>query len=420
MGQNAVVEQAGARAGAGAAPSSRERVMRLAWVTLVVLVLALFAVRLVADGPYGKDFTSFLTGGRMLLAGQAGDLYDLAAQAKAQRPIAGPYVYEGGVLPFIYPPYVAALFVPFALIPPDVAYYLWTTLQGVLLLVFVAWAMRSFGEWRLDAPRALPFALLAFQPVVETLLQGQTSIISLLLRWWALVAWHNERWAMLGVAVGLSAFKPQLAVLLVVALLPERRWRALGYATLTQAVLWAGPLLLAGPGVATAYADLLRITATSVNTLGLFPHAMPNLRGLLTIAGLPTEAVTWLSTAAWLLSMAGAYWVWRGGGSLAVKFGLVTVLSVLFATHLNVHDATVLLAAAVCLLLAAPDSIAAAQRLDRLFVPFLLVFLAMYTLVLGPFRSFVPVILAVWLLGVVLLWMLWLSGRRVAADAALT
>jgi hypothetical protein len=377
-----------------------------------VLALALFAVRVMADGPFGKDFTIFLTGAHVIAEGHAGSLYDLAVQGEVQAGIGGGVVYPGGVLPFNYPPYVGSLFLPLTLVPPEVAFYVWLGVQIVLIVAWAAWVVRSFPRWGFGAPFTVPHALLAFQPIVETLLMGQMSLVLAVLWWWALVAWRNERWGQVGVAMALAAFKPQMAALLVVALLMDRRWRSLGYAALTQAALWLGAVLAAGPGIVMGYIDMLRTSATAVNTLGFVPSFMPNLRGLLTVFGLSPEDTMWPSMAGWVVSLTLVGLLWRTARPLEVKFGLTAVLAVLFSPHLYTHDVSLLAVAVVCALLAARETGAAARRLDLLLVPYVLVFAAMYLLVLQVSRSYVPVIFAVWALGVMLRWLLWQGGRR--------
>jgi hypothetical protein len=391
--------------------------MRLAWGALVVLVVALFAVRVIADGPFGKDFTIFLTGAHLIAGGQTGQLYDLGVQAQLQSGIGGGVVYSGGVLPFNYPPYVAALFLPLTLVSPEVAYYVWLGVQIVLLVAWIVWVVRSCAAWGLAAPFTAPHAVLAFQPIIETLLMGQMSLVLLVLWWWALISWKNERWGELGVAVALAAFKPQMVALLVVALLVDRRWRALAVAGLIQAALWLAALLIAGPGIVAGYLGILSTSASAVNTLGFVPSFMPNLRGLLTVVGVSPEATMWPSMLGWVASLVVTALIWCTGQLLSVKFGTTVVLAVLFSPHLYTHDVSLMAVAVVCALLVALSTVEAERRLNLLFVPYLLVLVPMYLLVFQVARSFAPMILGVWLLGVVLLWMLWRGGRRVAVVA---
>ncbi|MGA7733246.1 MAG: glycosyltransferase family 87 protein, partial [Chloroflexia bacterium] len=357
---------------------------RVGWLVLFALGFTLYILRQATDGPFGKDFTIFLTGAHIVAGGGAFGLYDLGVQAAVQPALAGGYTFPGGVLPFNYPAYVAFFFLPLAYLPPDAAYYVWLGAQWLLFVGLIAWVTRSFREWGFEggAPGVLPFALLSFQPALEALLMGQMSLVTVALWWWTLLSWRSERWNHLGVAVALSAFKPQMAALLVVALLAQKRWRALGVALATQCALWLGAVLIGGPQVFLGYLDVLRISASTVGTLGFYPAAMPNVRGLLTLLGLPDGIVTIIALLGWLLSLAATFLLWRRGLSLAAKFGLSAVLAVLFSPHLYMHDASLLLLATVCALLSAPSAEAATQRLNRLLLPFALLTISIYAVVL--------------------------------------
>jgi hypothetical protein len=358
---------------------------RVGWLALFALGLTLYILRQATDGPFGKDFTIFLTGAHIVASGGAPGLYDLGVQGAVQPALAGGYAFPGSVLPFNYPAYVAFFFLPLAFLPPDAAYYIWLGVQWLLFVGLIAWVAHGFRAWSFEggAPGVLPFALLSFQPALEALLMGQMSLVTVALWWWTLLSWRSERWNHLGVAVALSAFKPQMAALLVVALLAQKRWRALGVALATQCALWLGAVLLAGPQLFLGYLDLLRISASTVGTLGFYPAAMPNVRGLLTILGLPDGIVTVVALLGWLLSLAVTYLLWRRSSlPLAAKFGLTAVLAVLFSPHLYMHDASLLLLAAICALLSAPTAEAATQRLNRLLLPFALLTISIYAVVL--------------------------------------
>jgi hypothetical protein len=176
--------------------------------------------------------------------------------------------------------------------------------------------------------------------------------------------------------------------------------------------LWVGAVLLAGPGIVAGYIDILRTSATAVNTLGFSPTFMPNLRGLLAVMGVSPEATMWPSLAGWVVGLALTLLTWRTSRSLAEKFGVTAVLAVLLSPHLYTHDVSLLAVGVVCALLVVPGTVAAERRLNVLFVPYVLVFVPIYLLVFQLFTSYTPMILAVWVLGVVLLWMLWWGGRR--------
>jgi hypothetical protein len=243
------------------------------------------------------------------------------------------------------------------------------------------------------------------------MMMGQISIVLLALWWWVLVSWKNERWVQLGLALGLAAFKPQLVAFLVVALLVDRRWRSAAYMVLTQAVLWLGAAVVAGPGIIAEYIDMLRTSATVVNVMGFVPAAMPSLRGLLTVVGVSAEATIWPTVVAWIAGLALTALLWRAKRPLEAKFGTTVVLAVLLSPHLHVHDASLLVVAILSALLLAQDTLRAERRLNMMFVPFVLMFVSMYLLVFQLFGTLAPMILSVWLLSIMLLWML-LSQER--------
>jgi hypothetical protein len=388
-----------------AATQNSERLLRFAWLLLLVLTISLYLLRQIADGPFGKDFTIFLTGAHLLLDGHAPDLYSIAAQTAMQHTLTGPVTYPGGVLPFNYPPYVAALFVPVALFPANVAFYIWLTVQWIVLGGWAVWVMRSFRSWGEDAPSLLIFAIFSFAPIIEALLMGQMSIVSVVLWWWAFVGWRAGKDLQLGTAVALAAFKPQMVLLLVVALFAQKKWRALAVASVMQALLWIAAILLGGFGIFTSYIDMLRLSASTVGTLGFYPGAMPNLRGLLTIMGISTDISLWVALIAWLLSLAATYLIWsRPTWGFAERFGLTAMLAVLFSPHLYTHDAALLILAVICSQLS--EGGRPKRTLAQVYPFFALLFLSVYALVLGVWRSYIPTIISMWLLGIVLAYLL--------------
>ena len=406
---------------AGRAIPGEQRLARLArigWILLFMAAVGLYLLRQIYDGPYGKDFTIFLTGAHIVGAGQLGNLYDLATQSAFQNPLLGGYTFPGGLLPFNYPPYVAFFFAPLSYLSAPVAYYVWLGVQLVLLVTWAAWVVRTLREWGSDGDvtKLVVFALLGFQPVLEALLMGQMSFVTVLLWWWALVSWKHERWAQLGVAVALAAFKPQMAVLLVIALVARKRWKSVAYLVGAEFVLWAVALLLGGTQVLTGYLDMLRVSASTVGTLGFYPASMENLRGVLTIVGLPESLTTVLAFAGWIASMAVTFAIWRLKWPLLAQFGLTAVLAVFFSPHLYIHDASLLVVGALCAVASASSGAGALQRLNRLLLPFALVWASLYVLVLGLVPSYVPLILSVLLLCCVLSVLL-LPRRRPTLEA---
>jgi hypothetical protein len=390
------------------------RVSRGGWYLLLVLTLSLYLLRQVYDGPYGKDFTIFLTGARVITSGQGANLYDLDVQAKTQLLVVGPEAFKGGLLPFNYPPYVAALILPLTLVPPGAAYYIWVAVQWLVLVALALSISAHFRREALITPRPVLFMLFSFAPLIEALLMGQMSVILLALWWWIFLAWRNGRWGTLGVGLALAAFKPQMAILLIAGLAAQKRWRALIYAGAVQAALWAVALLLLGPGVLGGYLRMLQVSAQTTGTLGFYPAAMPNLRGLLTTLGVPSGLSLQLALLCWLLSVGACALVWRLPWSVPTRFGVTVILAVLLSPHLYIHDATLLALAPICARLAYSER---GLELDMkwVFIPCAALFLGMYSVVLQLAGGYWAVILAVWFFGLVMLAFLLRIGSKEAA-----
>jgi hypothetical protein len=201
---------------------------RLGWSAgVVVLVLAFLAALVVASAlPAGYDFRAYWLAGRHLLSGAT--LYPDSAT------ILG--------LPdeFRYLPLIALLFVPFALVPYEVALPLWIGLQlAVAFAVGVALIRPLPRSWRPWAATGYVF----FLGLVLEVTLGNVNLISLGL---ALAAWRLRDRAIpagffLAAAVGLK-FLPLTLLLFYVA---SGRWRpVLAGAVIGTAALVVGALVL--------------------------------------------------------------------------------------------------------------------------------------------------------------------------------
>lgn len=381
-----------------------DRLLRVGWVSLTALSASLYLIRQIVDSPYGKDFSIFITGASILTHGQGARLYDLAVQASVQKSLVGGVVFPGGVLPFNYPPYVALLFVPLSLLPAALAIYVWVAVLWALLVGLVIWVRAAFMRWFHGAPSSLTLMFFSFAPIFESLLMGQMSLVLLAMWWWAFISWKEERWTQLGVALALSAFKPQIAIFLVVALVAQRRWRALGWALLAQVGLWVVALPFTGLGVIEGYIGILRLSASNIGALGFYPQAMPNLRGLLAAVGLPPDVTLQASLLGWLVGIAIALVLWRPSlrWPLSMRFGITVMLAVLLSPHLYIHDASLLMMAVVCVQLAYLERDLALNN-GWLLASFGFTLASVYVLVLQILPTYSLLITSIWLVGAVLI-----------------
>lgn len=207
------------------------------------LALAIVALAATAHGamdafgrPLGVDFSGIWVAGREVLAGAPTRPFDHPAHAAAQ---AAAFGAVDGFLPWPYPPYFLAVAAALATLPYLAALALW---QGGTLALYagsVGLAVRDAGLRRRD----VMLAALAFPAVAVNALHGQNGFLTAaLLGAGALLV--PRRPLVAGVLLGLTAYKPQFALLWPLALLAGRHWRAAAAAVatvlaMTAATLWA-------------------------------------------------------------------------------------------------------------------------------------------------------------------------------------
>lgn len=201
------------------------------------------------------DYLAHWTGGRLLLDGRTGVLYDSGIQHQLQLPVSGG---APEVSWFVGPPIAALLFAPFAALPYLASVIAWS-LVSVSLLVASMLLMRPMLP-RLGGSlyAVVVLAVAATQPVLEAVGVGQDSALSLFL--WAsglrLFRAGRDGWA--GAVLALGMVKPQLFVLVPLVLLTQRRWRGLAGWSASASALLGLSLVVLGPSVLRDWVTMLR------------------------------------------------------------------------------------------------------------------------------------------------------------------
>jgi alpha-1,2-mannosyltransferase len=195
-----------------------------------LLVLAASIPWLMPTMWVGRDFGAFWTAAELARHGHAADAYG-DPERSALVALFGSGVYP----PFFYPPTALLFWLPFAFLPFAAAVALWTAVTGSAY----AMAIRT-----LLGGRSVVTAL-AYPGVLVCALYGQNSFLSAALLSGAALTLDRYP-ALAGILIGLLAYKPQLALLAPLALAMAGRWRTLGAAAFTVAVLLGGSVLAFG------------------------------------------------------------------------------------------------------------------------------------------------------------------------------
>ncbi len=314
--------------------------------------------------PWGGpgDFVTFYTGASLLRSAHPQQLYDLTAQAILQVSLLRPYgwVLPNGLLPFVHPPFFAALVIPFTYLPMHIAFLIWNLVSFLLLLASIKLLLNHQGQRSLRNSLVVLMVVLAFFPIFQTLQEGQGSFLVLFgfTLAYLLIKRGSEGWA--GFALALGLIKPQLVVVIALVLLFKRRWRALsalcGSSVLLTVVSW----LLVGTQGIKGYFVLGRSVMAWNGNYGFSPTHMFNLRGTVyRLAGLwqslgGPELPTWvLLLLTGVLSAAVLVVLlhfWKGtwapqSVNFDLQFVMTLVAALLLAPYLHGHDLSLLVLA---------------------------------------------------------------------------
>jgi hypothetical protein len=201
--------------------------------------------------------------------------------------------------------------------------------------------LHSCATWKIVA-----FSL-AFYPVFACVLQGQDSILQLLL---CTLGWNalkrNERFRA-GSWFALAAFKFQFMIPLVVFLAIWKRMRvAAGFIAVALALSLVSLALVGGGALLRYPGDAVRIVE-SPHLGGVPLSLLPNLHGLLAGGPRPFSGVPGVALALAVSLIVFLFSAVRGrstgeGGNLELQFSLAILVSVLIGWQTNSHDLSLL------------------------------------------------------------------------------
>jgi len=319
------------------------------WLPAAILVVATalalrnlvgvlhFALNRALEG----DFAVYYIFARVGIDHGWGTLYDYAAMRQEWLALGSAFLY-----PPLYPPTLAWFVAPFAALPFPIGYALWNVLLVVSLLV--TWCLTVPPSSRLVRLGHLAFAV-ALPSVALGLLLGQVVIVvaaAVSISWWML---RRNRPLAAGLVLSLIALKPQLALMVPVALLVAGQRRVfLGWAA-GSLIMLSAALATIGFGGLQMYAMLLAGSAHYRAAMMVYPQlTLPGFLG----GGLAAALAQALVIAVTLML------VWRRRQSgLEFPFAAGLCASLLIASFLHPQDVAVLLPAGWLWLRTAPRGV---------------------------------------------------------------
>jgi hypothetical protein len=186
--------------------------------------------------PLGRDFANVWSAPQVAAQSGVPALFDLDLYQRGVARLFGPSISP---LMWSYPPNMLLLIWPFGHMPYWVAFAVWT-LIGFAVYAAVVLARVVPCQFR----AAFGFLLIAPATVVNVIV-GQNGFFTAALMLGGVSLMEKRPW-LAGMFFGLISVKPQLGLLIPIALLSVGAWRTIGGAALTVVVLLAASLVLWG------------------------------------------------------------------------------------------------------------------------------------------------------------------------------
>ena len=322
--------------------------------------------------PYGGDFLQEWTGAYAVRNSDAEHLFDADYLQSIQ--------HNENLLGFswpsdrnyamVYPPFYYAMLSPLALVPYKSAAWILSSLM-IACLVISQWLLaRTLRQKQAPKPQLPPntakrspaprlatetvvalifLAACFFVPVVRSFTLGQKGPFCLLLMVATFVLLKTNRPLLAGLSFGLMAFKPQFAIVILVAMLLKRQWRFLSGVALTFSALAAISWSLGWSSV-ISYLEFCTGVGDFVESGGYPAHQSHCLYGFLTLINGGTSAM-WVKLA-WLGGALGIAQILQQtlAGKLdttAKKFELqftsLVIATLLISPHLFTYDLAMML-----------------------------------------------------------------------------
>ncbi|MEM9044349.1 MAG: glycosyltransferase family 87 protein [Pseudomonadota bacterium] len=204
-----------------------------------------------------------------------------------------------GWLPFAYPPAFLVFLAPFGFAPFVLAWPLFSAGSAILLLF-------SLRPW-CGASRAIWISA-AFAPAIfPALVLGQTTLLWIAILLFALSALRHGNGIAAGILIGLLTFKPQLGLMLPIALIAAGAWRTVLWASITALLMLVLPLFWLGfdyiPTLINSVHAHFGMVARPEDT----PHRMMSISAFLLGIGIQIEMTTGLQ---WISTLGVALIVW--------------------------------------------------------------------------------------------------------------
>lgn len=253
------------------------------------------------------DFSQFYQAGQLALSAQANQVYNPQVQQWWANGLTFPFISEkifyNQSVPFLY-----VICLPFGLLAYNHAYMAWCIVWEAASLVSLWWLLKRYSALSGSARLLFLSGVIASIPAYLCIWHGQTTF--LLLTCFALfTGLLLSGRSGSGIFLALSTFKPQYSLLFGSALLGLKAYRVIIVAAVVELLLMAVAGLFIGFDNIAGYPRVLIHAEGSEHFIGVNPHYMVSVRGLLSLL-LPHKTAMTATVA--MLALALLPWLYIG------------------------------------------------------------------------------------------------------------
>ena len=298
----------------------------------------------------GGDFVNPYAASIAALKGDPASVYDIHRQHLQEVAVMGGK--DSGVLGFHYPPMYLLIVLPLSMLPFIAS---WVVFETVTLAGYLA-VLRRIAP----VPVGLWLAI-TFPAVIINFMCGQNGFLTTALIGGGLLL--LDRWPLLaGFLFGLMAYKPQFAILIPLALIVARRWRAL-IATAISAILFAAAsLAVFGAPTWRAFIGGLAFTQKIVLERGAIDFStLQSIFGAIRMWGGGVDVAYAFQAVVAIYAASAVVWVWQAGRPFALKAATLAVGSLMVSPYVLQYD---------LVLLALPIAWLAMEGFEKGFLPY--------------------------------------------------
>src|SRR3954471_2314764 len=316
----------------GSADFDPYRVYRLVGNACAAIILATLVKEFIWNilHPTSRDFLSFWGAAQLALAGHPEAAYDRAALHAVQSTVA---TFTRGEMPFPYPPAYLLLVIPFGLLP--------------FAAGMIAWSLSTLAFYLSAARRLFPrsgWLAASFPAVFANAAIGQNAFVTAGIFMTGLALLESAPLAA-GAVLGCLVIKPQLGLLLPVALIAARQWRAIVGAAISSTGIMLLGLVLFGTATTMAWINQLPLYGTIVRDGLVGWSKLGSVYAAARLAGLASGPAIVLHAVVLIAAAAAVWRIWRSECDYGAKVAILSAATLLASPYVFFYDGVMLVPA---------------------------------------------------------------------------